>query len=82
MKYILFGIVITITGIVLSIIEHHEVPAELNLDSLERPGISYKKFLFPYLIPIGIFVATIGFGEILSKTKKKKRNYYTMKSVL
>ncbi|HEX8608686.1 MAG TPA: hypothetical protein VF679_08615, partial [Pedobacter sp.] len=66
MKYILFGIIVTITGIVLSIIEYHEVPVEVTLNSLERPGISYKRFLFPYLIPIGIFIATIGFGEIIS----------------
>lgn len=82
MKYIILGILVTLVGIVLSIIEHNEIPPELNLNSLERPGISLKNFFYPYMIPIGIFIATMGLGEIFSKSKKKKRNYYNFKRVL
>ena len=73
MRHVIFGFIILITGIVLCVIHYNEVPAELERDMLERPGLSYKKLLFPYLIPIGIIIATIGFGEIISKKKRKMR---------
>lgn len=82
MKYIIIGISVSISGIVLSIIEHTQLPEVPDFGQLERQGLSYKRILFPYLIPIGIFIAAIGFGGILSRQKKKKRNYYNIKSVL
>ena len=80
MKYIIIGFVISLSGIVLSIIEHQQLPAELDLQPFERPGLSYKKVLFPYMIPVGIFIVAIGLGELLSRQKKKKLLYNSPKS--
>jgi TRAP-type mannitol/chloroaromatic compound transport system permease small subunit len=74
MKCLIAGFVILISGILLSI-ELAQKKTNIKGVSKEVPNIQI--YIYPYLIPLGLTVATAGIGEIIQKRGQKRSGKYT-----
>jgi uncharacterized membrane protein YidH (DUF202 family) len=76
MKNIIIGLVILITGIVVSTLIVIEIESLEAISEGKDNQPSLLLLLVPIMIPLGIFTITAGVGDLMAKKKKKKRNYY------
>jgi hypothetical protein len=74
MKCLIAGFVILISGILLSI---ELAQKKTNIKGVFKEVPNIQIYIYPYLIPLGLTIATAGIGEIIQKRGQKRSGKYT-----
>jgi hypothetical protein len=76
MKCLITGLIILISGIFLSVQNANERYDKKTGETKKR---NIGMYIYPYLIPVGVSIATAGIGGIMQRNgEKKSRKYKSM----
>jgi hypothetical protein len=73
MKYLITGLLIAISGLLLSIQNANE--RDDNKQKSPKK-VNIEMYVYLYLVPVGLTIATAGVGEIMHKNGEKKSGKY------